>query len=211
MREAAARADFDALVAEVRQKTVAIEGVILVTHAEDGEVSVEMTGDHLGRTGATWGGGVGLAVGLVAPALLATTVATGGVVGWLTGKFRAGRAQPETSRGAAQPGRYEIGDPGNAEKLQAVEALALLAEEAGLSLVHLALAFVLEHPAVTAPIIGPRTFEQLQGQLGAAALRLPPDVLDEIDKIVPPGVTVSSRDTGYQPPSITDAARRRRG
>ena len=131
--------------------------------------------------------------------------------GWLTGRYRAGRAQPETSRGAAQPGRYEICDPGNADKLQAVEALALLAEEAGLSLVHLALAFVLEHPAVTAPIIGPRTFEQLQGQLGAAALRLPPDVLDEIDKIVPPGVTVSSRDTGYQPPSITDAARRRRG
>ncbi|MBS2532813.1 aldo/keto reductase [Catenulispora sp. NF23] len=130
--------------------------------------------------------------------------------GWLTGKFRAGGGQPETSRGAQQ-GRFEIGDPANAEKLRAVEALALLAEEAGVSLVHLALAFVLEHPAVTAPIIGPRTFEQLEGQLGAASLRLTPDVLDEIDKIVPPGVTVSSRDAGYQPPSVTEAARRRRG
>ncbi|ACU72686.1 aldo/keto reductase [Catenulispora acidiphila DSM 44928] len=129
--------------------------------------------------------------------------------GWLTGKFRVGAAQPETSRGAQQ-GRFEIGDPANADKLQAVEALALLAEEAGISLVHLALAFVLEHPAVTAPIIGPRTFEQLEGQLDAASLRLAPDVLDEIDKIVPPGVTLSARDAGYNPPSVTDSARRRR-
>ncbi|GAA2050421.1 aldo/keto reductase [Catenulispora yoronensis] len=131
--------------------------------------------------------------------------------GWLSGKFRAGGPQPETSRGALQQGRFEIGDPENTEKLQAVEALALLAEEAGISLVHLALAFVLEHPAVTAPIIGPRTFEHLEGQLGAASLRLAPDVLDEIDKIVPPGVTLSSRDAGYYPPSITESTRRRRG
>nr|WP_194923097.1 aldo/keto reductase [Catenulispora pinisilvae] len=48
-------------------------------------------------------------------------------------------------------------------------------------------------------------------EVGAASLRLTPDVLDEIDKIVPPGVTVSSRDAGYQPPSVTEAARRRRG
>jgi aryl-alcohol dehydrogenase-like predicted oxidoreductase len=129
--------------------------------------------------------------------------------GWLTGKFRADGAQPETSR-SSQGSRFEIGNPDNAEKLQAVEALAVLAEETGVSLVHLALAFVLEHPAVTAPIIGPRTFEQLEGQLAAASLKLAPDVLDEIDKIVPPGVTLSSRDAGYHPPSITDSARRRR-
>ncbi|WP_034261100.1 aldo/keto reductase [Actinospica robiniae] len=129
--------------------------------------------------------------------------------GWLTGKFRAGAAQPSSSR-SAQQGRFEIDNPDNAEKLRAVEALAVLAEEAGLSLVHLALAFVLEHPAVTAPIVGPRTFEQLEGQLGAASLRLAPDVLDEIDKIVPPGVTLSSRDAGYHPPSVTDPTRRRR-
>ena len=90
-----ARADFDALVADVRQKKAAIEGVILVTHAEDGQVTVELTGDHLGRTGARWGGGVGLAVGLIAPALLATTVATGGVVGWLAGRFTRNRVQQQ--------------------------------------------------------------------------------------------------------------------
>ncbi|WP_268248849.1 aldo/keto reductase [Actinoplanes ianthinogenes] len=130
--------------------------------------------------------------------------------GWLTGKFRKGGAQPPTSRGANQPGRFEIDAPENAAKLDAVEALAQLAEQAGISLIRLALGFVLEHPAVTAPIIGPRTFEQLESQLDAAQTRLSPDVLDEIDKIVPPGVTLSARDHGYQPPALTDASRRRR-
>ncbi|MEV4278448.1 aldo/keto reductase [Actinoplanes xinjiangensis] len=130
--------------------------------------------------------------------------------GWLTGRFRAGGAQPPTSRGGRQPGRFEIDAPENAAKLAAVEALAVLAEQSGSSLIHLALGFVLEHPAVTAPIIGPRTFEQLEQQLGAARTPLGRDVLDEIDKIVPPGVTLSARDQGYQPPAVTDPARRRR-
>jgi aryl-alcohol dehydrogenase-like predicted oxidoreductase len=130
--------------------------------------------------------------------------------GWLTGKFRKGGGQPPTSRAARQPGRFEIDAPENAAKLEATEALAQLAEQAGLPLTHLALAFVLEHPAVTAPIIGPRTFAQLEGQLGAATVRLSRDVLDEIDKIVPPGTTLSARDQGYQSPAITDPARRRR-
>ena len=130
--------------------------------------------------------------------------------GWLTGKFRKGGEQPPTSRAARQPGRFEIDAPENAAKLEAVEALAELAEQAGLSLIHLALAFVLEHPAVTAPILGPRTFDHLEGQIDAAQVRLTPDILTEIDKIVPPGVTLSARDQGYQPPSLTDPARRRR-
>ena len=130
--------------------------------------------------------------------------------GWLTGKFRLGGGQPPTSRGGRQPGRFEIDAPENAAKLEAVEALAELAEQSGLSLIHLALAFVLEHPAVTAPIIGPRTYEQLEGQLEAGQIRLPADVLNEIDKIVPPGVTLSARDQGYRPPALTDPARRRR-
>src|SRR5512139_1712496 len=92
---AVAREDFEALVAEVRQKNVAIEGVILVTHADDGTVSVELTGDRLGRTGARWGGGVGLAVGLFAPLLMASTVATGAVVGWLAGRFAGNRLQQQ--------------------------------------------------------------------------------------------------------------------
>ena len=90
-----AMTDFESLVALVKQKRVAIEGVILVAHGEDGSVSVEMTGDQLGRTGARWGGGVGLAVGLFAPLLLASTVTTGAVVGWLAGRFTASRVQQQ--------------------------------------------------------------------------------------------------------------------
>jgi arylsulfatase A-like enzyme/uncharacterized membrane protein len=81
-----ATTDFEALVASVKQKQVEIEGVILVTHDHDGNVSVRQTGDHLGRKGAGWGGGVGLAVGLFAPPLLAS-VAVGAVAGGAIGKF----------------------------------------------------------------------------------------------------------------------------
>lgn len=82
----AASADFDELVALVKDKQVEIEGVILVTHASDGGVSVQQTGDQLGRKGAGWGGGVGLAVGLFAPPLLAS-VAVGAAAGGAVGKF----------------------------------------------------------------------------------------------------------------------------
>jgi aryl-alcohol dehydrogenase-like predicted oxidoreductase len=130
--------------------------------------------------------------------------------GWLTGRYRKGGAQPSSSRADRQAARFDITDPANAAKLEAAEALAQLAEQAGIPLVHLALAFVLEHPAVTSAIIGPRTLEHLEGALGADRLRLPADVLDQIDKIVPPGTTISARDTGWTPPSLTDPALRRR-
>jgi len=86
--------DFEALVAQVKDKKVEIEGVILVTHDKDGNVSVQQTGDHLGRKGAGWGGGVGLAVGLFAPPLLAS-VAVGAVAGGLIGKFVDHRVQSQ--------------------------------------------------------------------------------------------------------------------
>ena len=86
--------DFDALVALVNDKKVEIEGVILVSHAVDGSVSVQQTGDHLGRRGAGWGGGVGLAVGLFAPPLLAS-VAVGAAAGGLVGKFVDHRLEHE--------------------------------------------------------------------------------------------------------------------
>ena len=82
----AATKDFDALVELVKDKKVSIEGVILVTHAEDGSVNVQQTGDNLGRKGMGWGGGVGVVVGLAAPPLLAAT-AVGAVGGGLVGKF----------------------------------------------------------------------------------------------------------------------------
>ncbi|GGL98166.1 aldo/keto reductase [Nakamurella endophytica] len=130
--------------------------------------------------------------------------------GWLTGRFRKGQDAPETNRAKRMPDRFDLSAPGNQAKLEAVEQLALLAEQAGMSLIHLALAFVLQHPAVTAPIIGPRTMDQLETQLGAADVRLSGDVLDRIDEIVPPGRTVSQDDDAYPTDALTDPFLRRR-
>ena len=122
--------------------------------------------------------------------------------GWLTGAYRKGRELPSSSRASRMPARYDLSMPGNQAKLDAADALARLADDAGISLIHLALGFVLACPAVTAPIIGPRTIEQLESQLGAANKAVPVDVLAEIDKIVAPGVTLSAVDTGYAPPLL---------
>ena len=129
--------------------------------------------------------------------------------GWLSGKYR--RGTDVTSRRAERlPQRYDLSIPENRRKLDAAEALAQLTEEAGLPLVHLALAFVLRHPAVTAPIVGPRTMEQLEGVLGATEVELTDDVLDRIDEIVPPGTNLNPADAGWTPPWLADASQRRR-
>ena len=130
--------------------------------------------------------------------------------GWLTGRWRKGQEAPESTRAERLPGRYDLSLPANQRKLEATEALARLADESGLTLIEMALAFVLGHPAVTAAIIGPRTMEQLESQLGAVDTQLDAAVLDRIDEIVPPGTTFSSADSGWVPPSIQDAAMRRR-
>ena len=104
---AEATEDFEALVALVKAKQVTIDGVILVTHAHDGSVSVRQTGDHLGRKGAGWGGGVGVAVGLFAPPLLAS-VAVGAVAAeWSAGSSTTESRRRSTTRSArtCPPGR----------------------------------------------------------------------------------------------------------
>jgi arylsulfatase len=88
----AATTDFDSLIGLVKDKQVAIDGVILVTHAEDGDVTVQQTGDDLGRKGLGWGGGVGVAVGLLAPPLLASAV-VGAAAGGVVGKFAENRIE----------------------------------------------------------------------------------------------------------------------
>jgi len=111
--------------------------------------------------------------------------------GWLSGRWRTGAEDLTSRRSAMMPARYDLSDPANQAKLEAADALAQLADEAGLSLIHLALAFVLNHPAVTAAIIGPRTLEQLESQLGADEVTLDEAVLDRIDEIVAPGTTIN--------------------
>jgi aryl-alcohol dehydrogenase-like predicted oxidoreductase len=130
--------------------------------------------------------------------------------GWLTGQYRAGREVPQSRRAMLLPARYDMALEANQRKLVATDQFALLAAEAGLSLIELSLGFIRRHPAVTSVIIGPRTMEHLESQLPAADVTLPDDVLDRIDEIVPPGVTLNPDDAGWQSPALTDPALRRR-
>ena len=93
--------------------------------------------------------------------------------------------------------------------MEAADALGELAEEAGISLIHLALAFVINHPAVTAAIIGPRTMQQLESQIGATDVVLDEALLDRVDEIVMPGTNVNPADAGWENPALEPAARRR--
>src|SRR3954471_2174362 len=111
--------------------------------------------------------------------------------GWLSGRWRKDAGQQASSRATRLPERFDLSEPLNQRKLDAVEELAQLAEESGITLIELAIAFVLNHPAITSAIIGPRTMEQLMGQLAAADVILDHAALDRIDGIVPPGVTVN--------------------
>jgi aryl-alcohol dehydrogenase-like predicted oxidoreductase len=129
--------------------------------------------------------------------------------GWLSGAFGSG-TDNTSRRSAMLPHHYDMALPGNQQKLQAVDELTKVADGAGLSLIQLALGFVLEHPAVTSPIIGPRTMDHLESQLPALELRLGTDVLDRIDEIVPPGTDLNDTDVGWVPAAIADANLRRR-
>jgi aryl-alcohol dehydrogenase-like predicted oxidoreductase len=129
--------------------------------------------------------------------------------GWLSGRWRKGAEDLTSRRAQMMPRRYDLSLPENQRKLDAADALARLAEEAGMTLIEMALAFVIRHPAVTAAIIGPRTMEQLESQLGAADVELSDEVLDRIDEIVPPGVNVNPADAGYENPALRPAALRR--
>ncbi len=134
--------------------------------------------------------------------------------GWLAGRYRKGEAPPEGSRAArrfASTKRWsEETNPAIGRKLDLVEELRAMADVAGIALSHLAHAFVLEHPAVTSAIIGPRTMEQLTSQLDGGTVTLDKATLDRIDEIVPPGSNFSWGDAGYRPPAIEKASARRR-
>jgi aryl-alcohol dehydrogenase-like predicted oxidoreductase len=129
--------------------------------------------------------------------------------GWLSGAIRAGR-EITTSRSAFMPQRFDTALPANRARLDAVEQLAKVAAEAGLTMIQLALGFVTAHPAVTSAIIGPRTMDHLHSQLAAADTVLSADVLDAIDTIVAPGVDLAAHEKYDTPPALLDAARRRR-
>lgn len=113
--------------------------------------------------------------------------------GWLTGKYTRDAPPDAGTRAARGFFAKQWWDYERAEiqrKFDLVDELRSLAQHAGISLSHLALAFTLAHPGVTAAIIGPRTTAQLDDLLGGAEVRLDADVLDRIDALVPPGTDV---------------------
>jgi aryl-alcohol dehydrogenase-like predicted oxidoreductase len=131
--------------------------------------------------------------------------------GWLTGRIRRDTGvDMTTGRARRIPQRFDPSLPGNEAKLAAVEELIKIAADAGCSLTHLALAFVIGHPAVTSAIIGPRTMEQLNDLLAGASVVLDDSILDRIDQIVPPGVTLNPADSGWRAPVLSNPAALRR-
>jgi len=130
--------------------------------------------------------------------------------GWLSGAVREGQ-QVSTNRSSVMPQRFDLTIASNRARLDAVEQLAKIAEQAGLTMIQLALGFVTAHPAVTSALIGPRTTEHLTSQLAAAAdTVLTPDVLDAIDAVVAPGTDLAPEEKFDTPPALLDAALRRR-
>ncbi|MGW3622124.1 aldo/keto reductase [Streptomyces sp. NPDC000880] len=133
--------------------------------------------------------------------------------GWLSGKY----GKPSdinltagSGRTALEQHKFDPSLPGNARKLEAVGELTKVAEEAGVKLAHLAIAFVRAHPAVTSVIIGPRTPAQLEDLLDGVGVELSEDVLDRIDEIVPAGTDLNRDDSYYTPPALADKSLRRR-
>jgi len=131
--------------------------------------------------------------------------------GWLSGKYRKDGDSPVPASDARKrlAARFDLSTPANQRKLDAVDQLAQVADDAGMTLIELAIAFVIRHPGVTSAIIGPRTKEQLESQLPAGDIRLTDDVLDRIDEIVAPGVTINPEDDSYGTSELTRTARRR--
>jgi aryl-alcohol dehydrogenase-like predicted oxidoreductase len=129
--------------------------------------------------------------------------------GWLSGAVREGH-EITTHRSKVRPERFDLTIPSNRARLDAVEQLATVAADAGLTMIQLALGFVTAHPGVTSAIIGPRTMDHMRSQLAAADTVLPADVLDAIDEIVNPGVDLAPDEKIDTPPALLDTGLRRR-
>jgi aryl-alcohol dehydrogenase-like predicted oxidoreductase len=128
--------------------------------------------------------------------------------GWLSGSWTADSSPTSPAR-QRLVARFDMSLPENQRKLEAVEQLQPVADDAGVSMIELAIAFVVNHPAVTSAILGPRTMEQLDSQLSAVDVGLEPATLDRIDEIVRPGVNLNPADTSYGEQVLKPALRRR--
>jgi aryl-alcohol dehydrogenase-like predicted oxidoreductase len=128
--------------------------------------------------------------------------------GWLSGKWKKDAAPVPTS--ANRPSaRFDMSTAANQRKLEVVDALGRIADEAGITLIEMAIAFVINHPGITSALLGPRTTEQLESQLSAAEVTLSAETLDRIDELVAPGETINPDDNSYGAVELAPSARRR--
>ncbi|WP_030543807.1 aldo/keto reductase [Streptomyces albus] len=123
--------------------------------------------------------------------------------GLLTGRVRRGERNELRRAGLFRHMTDE-------RRVDAVERFVSLAEEAGLPLTHLAMAFAIAHPGVTSALVGPRTVNHLNDLLAGLDVTLTDDLLDRIDEIVPPGTDVGPLDQAYVPPALQRPGLRRR-
>jgi aryl-alcohol dehydrogenase-like predicted oxidoreductase len=131
--------------------------------------------------------------------------------GWLTGRYRRGtEIDMTTGRASRLPQRFDPSLAANQHKLDLVDGLEAVAKDAGVSLTHMAIAFVIAHPGVTSAIIGPRTMEQLDDLLAGAGAKLDDATLDRIDELTAPGKNTNRADAGWEAPALAQAWRRRR-
>jgi aryl-alcohol dehydrogenase-like predicted oxidoreductase len=107
--------------------------------------------------------------------------------GLLTGKYRRGQDAPKDARYADTEGRPWMERRLTEGVFDAVEMLAPMAEDKGCTLAQLVLAWVAQQPGVTSPIIGPRTMDQLEDNLGALEVAFTAEELEKIDEMIPPG------------------------
>ena len=128
--------------------------------------------------------------------------------GWLSGKWKKDAAPVPTS--ANRPSaRFDMTTAANQRKLEVVDALGRIADEAGITLIEMAIAFAINHPGITSALIGPRTMEQLESQLSAAEVTLSAETLDRIDELVAPGETINPDDNSYGTVELAPSALRR--
>lgn len=123
--------------------------------------------------------------------------------GWLAGAYRTGAVQPRSPRSLAEPHAFDVGAPANRRKLEVADRLGRLADESGLTLLELAVAFTLTHPDVSSVVVGPRTVSHVDAYAQAAEVVLDDEVLDAVDAIVPPGTHVLEGDTGVALPGLS--------
>jgi len=128
--------------------------------------------------------------------------------GWLSGKYRRDQSVAATPRHRLQPSKFDMSTPANQAKLDAAERLGAIADEAGLELSHMAIAFVLAHKAVTCALVGGNTVTHVEKHLAGQDVRLTEEILDKIDAVVAPGVNMPA--VQATSPALQDKTLRRR-